>query len=165
LFVVTDHNDHLYLAVPESGTLLLAQGDGTSARRLLEETIDRRLDGAELDESPASLLAHTSPIDFLFARYPESRNTAQGNQSYPIPRFFAYAGLLNEGDTTTLYLYVEFDDSAQAEQAEFQTTGQTLYGYNSGEEHPITEIRRDGRTVIAQAVVPDIDLGGLVLGN
>ena len=77
LFVVTDHSD-LYMAMPDSGTLLLAQGDGGLPRQLLEEMIDRRLDGAELDESLARLLMHTGPIDFLVAQFPETGNSVIG---------------------------------------------------------------------------------------
>ena len=40
LFVVTEHSD-LYVAVPDSNTLLLAQGDGALPRQLIEEMIDR----------------------------------------------------------------------------------------------------------------------------
>ena len=165
LFAVTDYHD-LYIAMPDSGTLLLAQGDEATARQLLEETIDRYLDGSELDESLAGLLGHTGPIVFLVAKRTETEDGAQGGRSFPLPKFFAGAGTLNEGDTSTLYLYYEFDDPAQAEQIESQMTGEEeLQGYNSGENYPITETRRDGRAVIAQAVVLDIDLGGLLLGN
>ena len=87
LCVFTDLYD-LYLAVPDSDTLLLAQGDGALPRQLLEETIDRRLNGAELDESLARLLMQTGPIGFLVARYPETENAAQG---FPSPRFSARA--------------------------------------------------------------------------
>jgi hypothetical protein len=161
LFAFTDHYD-LYLAVPDSDTLLLAQGDGALPRQLLEETIDRRLDGAELDETLARLLMETGPIDFLAARYPETEEAAPG---FPRPRFTAGAGMMNEGDTSTLHLYFEFANAVEAERAESQMTGQDLHGYNSGERYPITGIRRDGETIIAQGVVLDTDVGGLLLGN
>ena len=161
LFVVTDHSD-LYLAVPESGTLLLAQGDGELPRQLIEEAIDRRLDGAELDESLARLLMHTGPIDFLVAQFPETGNSVS---ALPGSIFAADAGRMNEGDTSTLHLYWEFASPVQAQEAESLMAGQHLNGYNSGEDHPITEVRRDGKTVTAQAVVPDIDVGGLLFGN
>ena len=161
LFVVTDHSD-LYMAMPDSGTLLLAQGDGGLPRQLLEEMIDRRLDGAELDESLARLLMHTGPIDFLVAQFPETGNSVIG---LPGSIFAVGAGRMNEGDTSTLHLYWEFANPAQAQQAESQMAGQHLQGYNSGEKHAITGIQQDGKTVTAQAVVPDIDMAGLLLGN
>ena len=161
LFVVTDHSD-LYLAVPESGTLLLAQGDGELPRQLIEEAIDRRLDGAELDESLARLLMHTGPIDFLVAQFPETGNSVS---ALPGSIFAADAGRMNEGDTSTLHLYWEFASPVQAQEAESLMAGQHLNGYNSGEDHPITDVRRNGTTVTAQAVVPDIDVGGLLFGN
>ena len=161
LFVVTDHSD-LYLAVPESGTLLLAQGDGALPRQLIEEAIDRRLDGAELDESLARLLMHTGPIDFLVAQFPETQDSVLG---LPGSIFAADAGRMNDGDTSTLHLYWEFADPVQAQQAESLMAGQHVNGYNSGEDYPITDVRRNGTTVTAQAVVPDIDVGGLLFGN
>ena len=161
LFVVTDHSD-LYLAVPDSGTLLLAQGDGALPRRLIEEMIGRRLDGGELDESLARLLVHTGPIDFLVAQFSEAGNSILG---LPGSIFVAGAGKMNEGDTSTLHFYWEFDSLAQAQEAESLITGQHLNGYNSGEDHPVTDVRRDGTTVTAQAAVPDIDVGGLLFGN
>ena len=161
LFVVTDHSD-LYLAVPDSSTLLLAQGDGELPRQLIEEAIDRRLDGAELDESLARLLMHTGPIDFLVAQFPETGNSVL---SLPGSIFAAGAGRMNEGDTSTLHFYWEFANPVQAKEAESLMPGQHLNGYNSGEDHPITDVQRDGKTVTAQAVVPDIDVGGLLFGN
>ena len=164
LFVVATYYD-LYLAVPDSGTLLLARGEEAVARRLIEETIDRRLDGAKLDESLAGLLVHTGTVDFLYARYLETEDSPQEGHAFPQPIFSAGAGTLNEGDTSALYLYIEFAEENQAEQVEFQMAGQDLYGYNSGGRYPITEFRRDGKVVIAQAVVPDIDVDGLLVGN
>ena len=141
---------------------MLAPGDGGLPRQLLEEMIDRRLDGAELDESLARLLMHTGPIDFLVAQFPETGNSVIG---LPGSIFAAGAGRMNEGDTSTLHLYWEFANPAQAQQAESQITGQHVNGYNSGENHPVTGVRRDGKLVTAQAVVPDIDVAGLLLGN
>ena len=164
LFVVSKYYD-LYLSVPDSSTLLLARGDEAPARVLIEETIDRRLDGAELDQTLTDFLAQTGPIDFLYARHLESESPTQGGDAYPQPGFLAGAGTMNEGDTSTLYLYMEFPEASQAEQVESQMTGQDLYGYNSGGHYPITEIRREGKVVIAQAAVPDIDVEGLLLGN
>ncbi len=161
LFVVTDHSD-LYLAVPDSGTLLLAQGDGALPRRLFEEMVDRGQDGGELDESLARLLAHTGPIDFLVAQFSETGNSILG---LPGSMYVAGAGRMNEGDTSTLHFHWEFDSLAQAPEAESLMTGQHLNGYNSGEDHPVTDVRRDGTTVTAQAAVPDIDVVGLLLGN
>ena len=164
LFAVTRHDD-LYLAVPDSGSLFLALGDEASARGLIEETIDRRLDGAELQQSLAALLAHTGPIDFLYASYADTEGSTEGGQAFPQPRFSAGAGTMNEGDTSNLYLYIEFAEANQAEEAESQITGQNLYGYSSEGQYPITEIAREGAVVIAQAEVPDIDVEGLLLGN
>ena len=161
LFVVTDHSD-LYLGVPNSGTLLLAQGDGALPRRLIEEMIGRRLDGGELDESLARLLVCTGPIDFLVARFSETGNSVLG---LPGSIFVAGAGRMNEGDTSTLLLYWEFDSLARAQEAESLMTGQHLNGYDSGEDHSVTDVRRDSTTVTAQAAVPDIDVVGLLLGN
>ena len=143
--------------MPDSGALFLALGDEASARGLIEETIDRRLDGAELEQSLAALLAHTGAIDFLYASYADT----EGSQL----RFSAGAGTMNEGDTSNLYLYVEFAEAYQAEEAESQMTGQNLYGYSSGGQYRITEIAREGTVVVAQAEVPDIDVEGLLLGN
>ena len=44
-------------------------------------------------------------------------------------------------------------------------TRHDLYGYNSGRDYPITEIRREDKVVIAQAVMPDIDVEEMSLGN
>ena len=105
---------------------------------------------------------HTGPIDFLVAQFLEAENSVQG---LPGSIFAAGAGRMNDGDTSTLHLYWEFASPAQAQEAESLMAGQHLNGYNSGEDHPITDVRRDGTTVTALAVVPDIDVGGLLLGN
>lgn len=93
LFAVSRYYD-LYLAVPDSGTLLLAQGD--EARALIEETIDRRLDGAELDQSLAAFLVRTGPVDFLHARYPDTEGLSQGSAAFPQPVFSVGEGTMNE---------------------------------------------------------------------
>ena len=155
----------LYLAVPDSGTLLLAQGDKEAARALIEETIDRWLDGAELDQTLAAFLVQTGTVNSLHARYPDTEGSSQSSAAYPQPVFSAGGGTMNEGDTSTLYLYMDFAEASQAERVESQMTRHDLYGYNSGGQYPITEIRREDKVVIAQAVVPDIDVEGLLLGN
>ena len=152
----------LYLAVMESDTLLLARNKGSFSRKLLEEAIDRRLDGATLDEPLARLLKQTSAVDFLVAQHHEPQNDSQG---FPSPNFFAGAGRMNEGDTSTLHFYSEYDNAEQAAEAESLMNGQHVSSYSTGENYPITGIRRHGKMVIARVVVPDIDVEGFLLGH
>ena len=128
----------------------------------MEEAIGRRLDGATLDEPLARLLNQTSAVDFLVAQYHEPQNDSQG---FPSPNFSASAGRMNEGDTSTLHFYYEYDNAEQAAQAESLMNGQHLHSYSAGEDYPITGIRRHGKTVIARVVVLDIDVEGFLLGN
>ena len=59
---------YLYIAVPDPGTMLLAHEFGIQEAGIMEEIIDRYLDGSELDESLAGLLDAVGPMDFLVAR-------------------------------------------------------------------------------------------------
>ena len=157
--------DDLFVAVPDSGTLLLAQSAG-----LLKEIIDRYLDGGELSESLAGLLSRIGPIDFLIARRIETGNANQDGQPMPVPSFHAHAGFLNEGETCTIYAYMEFDEFAQAEQARDWLAQQEdlsglFFGYNRDTGKPVGEVRQDGRAIIAEAVVPDKDVPDLFSGN
>ena len=157
--------DDLFVAVPDSGTLLLAQSAG-----LLKEIIDRYLDGRELSESLADLLTRIEPIDFLIARRIETGNANRDGQPMPVPSFHAHAGFLNEGETCTIYAYMEFDEFAQAEQARDWLAQQEdlsglFFGYNRDTGKPVGEVRQDGRAIIAEAVVPDKDVPDLFSGN
>ena len=164
LFVFPWYDD-LFIAVPDSETLLLAQ-----SAALLKEIIDRRLDGAEVDESLAGLLSHTGPIDFLVARRLELEATDQGGATAPFPVFYAHAGSLEEGERSTVYAYMEFAEPAQAEQAKTRLDEQPdlsdlFFGYNKDTGKPVGEVWQEGRAVVARAVVPDKDVPDLFLQN
>ena len=157
--------DDLFVAVPDSDTLLLAQ-----SALLVQEIIDRHLDGGELDEGLAGLLGQTGPIDFLAATRFETTNGGQEEQAVAIPSFHAFAGALNEDETSTIYAYMEFNETAHAEQAmqwlsEEEDLSGLFLGYNSETVKPVGEIRLEGRIVIAEAVVRDKDVGDLFMSN
>ncbi len=162
LFVFPWHDD-LFIAVPDSETLLLADSPD-----LLRETIDRRLDGGDLDASLAGLLSHIDRVDFLVAGALED---GQGDgSSPPPPTFYAHAGFLNDGETSTIYAYFEFAEDANLEEAIDLLSNQPdlsdlFYGYKSDTIKPIGELWQDGRAVIAKAVVPDKDVPDLFLSN
>ena len=164
LFVFPWYDD-LFIAVPDSGTLLLAQ-----SAVLLREIIDRRLDGAEVDESLASLLGHTGPIDFLVAQRLEPEAAGQGGATAPFPVFYAHAGSLEEGECSTVYAYMEFAEPAQAEQAktrlaEHPDLSDLFFGYTKDTGKPVGEVWQEGRAVVARAVVPDKDVPDLFSQN
>ena len=156
----------LYFAVLDSGTLFVAKGYEGSGLQLVQEALDRRVDAAELDESLESLLSHTSPMDLLFVVNTETYYSEPPDESeYPYPRLVGQAGLMNEGATTTLKYHYEFDDPAHAEQIEPLLSERTLRGYSNGKEYPVTDVRRVGNALTAQAVVDDSEVGGFVFGN
>ena len=156
----------LYFAVLDSGTLFVAKGYEGSGLQLVQEALDRRIDAAELDESLESLLWHTTPMDLLFVINTETYySEPQDESEYPYPRLVGLAGLMNEGATTTLKYHYEFDDPAHAEQIEPLLSERTLRGYGNGKEYPVTDVRRAGNVLAAQAVVDDSEVGGFVFGN
>ena len=163
LFVFPWYDD-LFIAVPDSDTLLLAESP-----ELLKEIIDRHLDGGELDASLAGLLGHTNRVDFLVAFSLEAEIDGQDDgSSPPPPTFYAHAGFLNEGETSTVYAYMEFAEDAHAEEAirfvsEQPDLSDLFFGYNSDTIKPVGKLWRDGRAVIAKAVVPDKDVSDLFL--
>ena len=164
-----DYSD-LYLALPDDRTMLLARGDETSGHDSLKEMIDRRLDGGELPEPLHHLLAETGPVDFMIARSMETGGSDQGSQPIALPTFHAFAGAVNEGDTSTVYVYFGFEEEEQAEQAaDFMSVredlGDLFYIYLSETARPSGEIRQAGRAVIAEAVAPDVDVSDLFLSD
>ena len=163
LFVFPWYDD-FFIAVPDSDTLLLAESP-----ELLKEIIDRHLDGGDLDASLAGLLSHMDRVDLLVAFSLETGGAGQGDGSSPAPpTFYAHAGFLNEGETSTVYAYIEFAEDAHAEEAiSFVSEQPDLSGlffrYNSDTVKPVGEIWQDGRAVIAKAVVPNKDVSDLFL--
>ena len=191
IYVFADYSD-LYLALTDDRTMLLARGDETSGHDSLKEIIDRRLDGGELPEPLHHLLAETGPVDFMIARSMETGGSDQGSQPIALPTFHAFAGAVNEGDTSTVYVYLGFEEEEQAEQAAdflsvlkdsgdyvgFEEAGQAtdslsvredlgdlFYIYLSETARPSGEIRQAGRAVIAEAVAPDVDVSDLFLSD
>ena len=156
--------DDLFIAVPDSDTLLLAESP-----ELLKEIIDRHLDGGELDATLARLLSHTDRVDFLVAFRLETEGAGQGDGSSPAPpTFYAHAGFLNEGGTSTVYAYMEFAEDTHAEEAinfvsEQPDLSDLFFGYNRDTVKPVGDLWQDGRAVIAKAVVPDKDVFDLFL--
>ena len=111
-------------------------------------------------------MAQSTPLDFLFAIDVATYHTELPEEpEYPYPRFTAQAGLLNEGATTTLKLYYEFDEPAHAEQIEPLLIGQTRRGYSSGKDYPVTDVRRVGNILTAELAVDDSEVGGFLFGN
>ena len=158
LFVFPWYDD-LFIAVPDSDTLLLAESP-----ELLKEIIDRHLDGGELDASLARLLGHTDGVDFLVAFSLEAEGDGQGDgSSPPPPTFYAHAGFLNEGETSTVYAYMEFAEDAINFVSEQPDLSDLFFRYNSDTVKPVGELWQDGRAVIAKAVVPDKDVYDLFL--
>ena len=163
LFVFPSYDD-LFMAIPDSDTLLLADSP-----ELLRETIDRHLDGGDLNASLAALLGHAARVDFLVAFNLGSESASQGGgSSPPPPTFFAHAGFLNEGETSTVYAYLEFPEADDAQQAMDSMSGQPdlsdlFFGYKRDTVEPTGELWQDGRAVIARAVVPDKDVSDLFL--
>ena len=169
VFLFQDRSD-LYLAVPDANTLLLVKADGTMGYDSLTAMIDRRLDGGELPEPLRHLLAETGPVDFMIARSMEPGGSDQGSQPIALPTFHAFAGAVNEGDTSTVYVYFRFEEEEQAEQAaDFMSVredlGDLFYIYLSETAKPSGEIRQAGRAVIAEAVAPDVDVSDLFLSD
>ena len=149
--------DDLYIAVPDTRTLLLSQDAG-----LLEEIIDRRLDGGELDESLRGLLDAIGPVDFLVTR--RFGPQAMGQDAFP--HFLAGGGRADAEETSTMFWYMEFADSEEAAQRMERLKDRRLVqGYNTGEHHPIREITQEGRVVISRGYVHNNDLQGALLGN
>ena len=163
LFVFPWYND-LFIAVPDSNTLLLAE-----TPELLKEIIDRHVDGGELDASLAALFSHTDRVDFLVAFRLETEGAGQADGSSPAaPTFYAHAGFLNEGETSTVYAYMEFQEESHAAEAVSFVSKQPdlrdlFFGYNSDTVKPVGELWQDGRVLIAKAVVPDKDVSDLFL--
>ena len=153
--------DDLYIAVPDEGTMLLAQSE-----QLLQEIVDRYLDESTLDESLARLLDTTGPVDFLVARRSEAEGTSQSGQGSDLPRLGAGGGWLDGEDSSSVFRYIEFVNAEIAGQYVAEATSWPLVqGYNSGKNHPVQDIRQEGSAVVAFGVAPNIDLGGWLLGN
>ena len=155
VFVIPWYDDS-FVAVPDSETLLLAESE-----TLLQEMIDRRLDGAELSEPLARLLSHIESIDILVSQHGGSAGK---------PAFRAHAASLNEGDVSPIYAYMEFDDLPQADQARERLAGAAdlsgvFWGYNDDTVKPVGTVRQEGRAVIVEAVAPDKDVPDLFFSN
>ena len=165
LIVFPWHHD-LFIAVPDSETLLLADSVG-----LLNEVIDRHLDGGDLHPRLTGLLGNVKRVDFLVAFVLGAGPAGQGEDSSPpAPVFLAHAGHLNEGGTSTVYAYLEFAEDGHAEEAlELQSSrpdlGDLFFGYKRDTVTPTGDLWREGRALIARAVVPDEAVADLFLTN
>ena len=164
--IVFPWHDDLFIAVPDSETLLLADSVG-----LLNDVIDRHLDGGELNPRLTSLLGNVERVDFLVALVVDAGPAGQGDDSSPpAPVFLAHAGNLNEGGTSTVYAYLEFAEDGHAEEAlELQSSrpdlGDLFFGYKRDTVTPTGDLWREGRALIARAVVPDEAVADLFLTN
>ena len=161
VFTVLRYHD-LYLAMPDPGTLVAAMGEEDVSRGLLEEALGLRLDGpAPLDSSLAAMLTAVGPVHFLSVRY-----LTESEGGSPEMVFFGGAGTLNADDTVDLAIYSEWVDEEEAQQVEPRLAEYPLYGYNSGERYPFTNVNLDGTTIVARAEsVLDEDVEGILLGN
>lgn len=159
VFAVPRYYD-LYLAMPDPGTLVLAMGEEDVSPALLEEALDLRLDGpVPLDGSLAAALTTIGPAHFLFARH------IPKDESQELV-YFSGGGTLNSGETVDLVMYFEWVDEEAAHQMESRLADYPLYGYDSGENYPFTEIQRSGAAIVARAEsVLDRDVEGILLGN
>ena len=153
---------NLYLAMPDPGTLVLAMGEEDVSQGLLEETLDLRLDGPvprKENSRLSAILTAVGPAHFLFAR----RVTEEES---PELALFSGGGTLNRDETVDLVMYFEWVDEEVAQRLESTLPDFPLYGYNSGEHYPFTEIGRNGAAVVARAEsVLDEDVEGILLGN
>ena len=149
--------DDLYLAIPDPGTMLLAQ-----EAALIEEIIDRYLDDADLEESLTGLLDAIGPMDFLVAWH--WNRAAMGA---PEALLFGGGGGWFDGDSLiTVFEYRWYDEPANAEQAiERMRNYPLVQGYNTGKDYPIREITQEGQAVIAKGYADTFDLAGWLLGN
>ena len=165
VFVFPCHHD-LFIAVPDSKTLLLADNEW-----LLSEAIDRHLDGGELHPYFADMFNRVETVDFLVAIAPNAQMfDLDDTSSPPSPVFLAHAGHLNEGGTSTVYAYLEFAEDGHAEEAlELQSSrpdlGDLFFGYKRDTVTPTGNLWREGRALIARAVVPDEAVADLFLTN
>ena len=165
VFVFPCHHD-LFIAVPDSKTLLLADNEW-----LLSEAIDRHLDGGELHPYFADMFNRVETVDFLVAIAPNAQIfDLDDTSSPPLPVFQAYTGHLNEGGTSTVFAYREYAEDGQAEEAlELQSSrpdlGGLFFSYKRDTVIPSGELWRDGRALIARAVVPDEDVADLFLAD
>ena len=156
VFLFPDYDD-LYIAVPDPETMLLAQETG-----LIEEIIDRYLDGADLEESLAGLLDAIGPMDFLVAWHWDRAGMGASEAL-----LFGGGGGWFDGDNTiTVFQYTWYDEPASAKQAMEQMQNYPLVqGYNTGKDYPIREITQEGQAVIAKGYADTFDLAGWLLGN
>ena len=165
LFVFPHYWD-LFVALPDSDTLLLADSP-----ELLRELIDRHFDGGELNEHLAGLFSHVERVDFLLAFTWGATDGDQDNESSPTPpNIYGHAGFLNEGETSTVYAYTDHAEEAVAKEiferhSKEPNLSNMFFGYKSDTVIPVGELWKDGRAIIAKAVVPDKDVSDLFLTN
>lgn len=149
--------DDLYIAIPDPVTMLLAQEAG-----LIEEIIDRHLDGADIEESLAGLLDAIGPMDFLVAWHLNRADL--GTQESLL--FGGSGGWFNGDNMITVFQYTWYDEPASAKQAMAQMQNYPLVqGYNTGKDYPIRETTQEGQSVIAKGYADTFDLQGWLLGN
>ena len=155
-----------YAAVIDTIALLLGADEAS-----LYATIDRLMDGGQMSPAMAGLFNQVERIDILSAYAPSPEMASQSDDpTAPVSTFFAYAGFLSQGETTTLYAYVEFLEESHAEQvvgmySEEPDVDVFFRRSNSQTARPQGEFWQDGRAIIARAVVPDDDVGDLISGN
>ena len=155
-----------YAAVIDTIALLLGTDEAS-----LYATIDRLMDGGQMGPAMAGLFNQVERMDILSAYAPSPEMASQSDDpTAPVYTFHAYAGFLSQGETTTLYAYVEFLEEFHAEQvigmySEEPDVDVFFRRYNSQTARPQGEFWQDGRAIVARAVVPDDDVDDLISSN
>lgn len=157
--------DDTFIAIPDAQTFLL-----TSTVEALQETIDRFLDGGQLDPALAELFGRVGRVDLLssFTLTPEVTGQPE-DPSGPSVEFHAFAASLNEGGTTTLHAFFEFNEEEHAEAieellSELPDLDRLFFRYST-DTPPEGELWREGRFVIGKTVVPDHAVWDLIQTN
>ena len=155
-----------YAAVIDTIALLLGTDEAS-----LYATIDRLMDGGQMSPAMAGLFNQVERMDILSAYVPSPEMASQSDDpTAPVYTFRAYAGFLSQGETTSLYAYVEFLEEFHAEQvigmySEEPDVDVFFRRYNSQTARPQGEFWQDGRAIVARAVVPDDDVDDLISSN
>ena len=159
VFLFTSRED-LYIAIPDLGTMLVALN-----AEVMQDMIDRYLDGAEPDKSLAGLLNVVGPVDFLVARRVDPKTFSSAYLGPPY-YFAGGGGWLDGTEISRVFSYVEYDSPEAAKEGmERRKDFPLVQGYNTGRNYPIREIRQEGRVVIAEGYAATFDLAGWLLGN
>lgn len=151
----------VYLAVVDQSKLVL----GFSVEKI-KQIIDRVRDGGEVPQIFWDVFSDLGQADFLYAVPVKQENAASPERPFAAVTFTSWTVFFNEDSTSTVRIRYFFEGPEQAATAAawIQEQGDLQSGFAGGKSLDV-KARQEGRAFLIEAIMPDDEVIGLIVGN